>query len=53
LAQGLKVSDAAIVALYIHAQSGIWCAQNRGVASTTAIDILEGINQFYLQTELH
>jgi NAD(P)H-hydrate epimerase len=53
LAQGLKVSDAAIVALYIHAQSGIWCAQNRGVASTTAIDILEGINQFYLQAELH
>jgi hydroxyethylthiazole kinase-like uncharacterized protein yjeF len=53
LAQGLKVSDAAIVSLYIHAQSGIWCAQNRGVASTTAIDILEGINQFYLQAELH
>jgi NAD(P)H-hydrate epimerase len=53
LAQGLKVSDAAIVGLCIHAQSGIWCAQNRGVASTTAIDILEGINQFYLQTELH
>jgi NAD(P)H-hydrate epimerase len=53
LTQGLNVSDAAIVALYIHAQSGIWCAQNRGVASTTAKDILEGINQFYLQTELH
>jgi NAD(P)H-hydrate epimerase len=52
LAQGLQVSDAALLGLYIHAQSGIWCAQNRGIVSTTAMDLLEGINQYYLQTEL-
>lgn len=53
LAQGLKVSDAALLGVYIHAQSGIWCAQNRGIASTTAMDLLDGINQFYLQIELN
>ncbi len=53
LAQGLRVSDAALLGVYIHAQSGIWCAQNRGIASSTAMDLLDGINQFYLQTEIH